>query len=221
MNFPDLIFPLLAGVSLAGTLVCIVLSAPHSAKSRRLGPRHLRKMEKRLPSFLDAVASSLLVGKSLQQSIETAARHDQTQLGSFFETILLKMRSGMTLDSSLLQQAGVLSGGSLSLALLSMASCYRSGSNMVESLSLLATLCRERENLRKKIHARTAQSRMQGYVIMLVPLSFMVLLYFVSPQNMLPVLETATGRLILCAAAALQFLGGILIRTMIRQEILG
>jgi tight adherence protein B len=126
----------------------------------------------------------------------------------------------MTLDVSLEMQAGELSGGSLSLALLSMASSYRSGSNMIESLSILATLCRERENLRKKILARTAQSRAQGYVLILVPVLFVLLLYIVSPNNMIPVLGTTTGRMILGAAAALQYMGGIVIRAMLKQEIL-
>ncbi len=220
MSLMDLVFPLIASISLT-SLCLIAFPLPRSVKAKKWGKRDIRKMERQLPLFLDSVASSLLVGNSLQRSLETAAENDQTQLGTFFEGILLKVRSGMTLDTSLRLQAGELNSGSMSLALLSMASCYRSGSNLIESLSLLSTLCREREILRKKILARTAQSRTQGYVIMLVPLLFTFLLYIVSPQNMLPVLKTETGRVLLLSAAVLQGIGALMIRAMLKQEILG
>jgi tight adherence protein B len=198
----------------------IAFSLRKTGNDQKLGPNEIRKLENQLPSFLDSISSSLSVGNSLQQSIEAAAQKDMASLGDFFETILLRVRSGMTLDASLELQARELIGGSLSLALLSMASSYRSGSNMIESLSLLATVCRERENLRKKILARTAQSRTQGYVLIMVPVLFMLLLYVVSPHNMIPVLGTTIGRILLATAATLQCLGAIVIRAMLKQEIL-
>ena len=216
----DLFLTLISGTSVALPLGYIALSLLKAEKDRKPGSKVIRKLEKQLPAFLDSISSSLAVGNSLQQSIETATQKDQTPLAIFFEIILLRVKSGMTLDASLELQALELNGGSLSLALLSMASSYRSGSNMIESLSLLATLCRERESLRKKILARTAQSRTQGYVLILVPVLFMLLLYVVSPHNMIPVLGTNIGRALLGTAAALQCMGAIVIRAMLKQEIL-
>lgn len=220
MIFMDLFIALLLGTSVALPVGYITFSLCRTGNERTLGPNDIRKLEKQLPSFLDSVSSGLAVGNSLQQSIEMAIQKAHAHLGTFFEAILLRVRSGMTLDASLELQARELTGGSLSLALLSMASSYRSGSNMIESLSLLATLCRERENLRKKILARTAQSRMQGYVLICVPVLFMLLLYIVSPHNMIPVLGTTIGRVLLGTAATLQCMGAIVIRAMLKQEIL-
>jgi Flp pilus assembly protein TadB len=56
---------------------------------------------------------------------------------------------------------------------------------------------------------------------MLVPVLFTFLLYIVSPQNMLPVLKTETGRALLLAAAVLQGIGALTIRAMLKQDILG
>jgi tight adherence protein B len=220
MIYMDLFLTLVSGTSVALPLGYIAFSLRKTGNDQKLGPNKIRKLENQLPSFLDSISSSLSVGNSLQQSIEAAAQKDMASLGDFFETILLRVRSGMTLDASLELQARELIGGSLSLALLSMASSYRSGSNMIESLSLLATVCRERENLRKKILARTAQSRTQGYVLIMVPVLFMLLLYVVSPHNMIPVLGTTIGRILLATAATLQCLGAIVIRAMLKQEIL-
>ena len=220
MILMDLFLTLVLWASVALPVGYITFSLRKTGNNRKLGSNDIRKLEKQLPSFLDSISSSLAVGNSLQQSIDTAVQKDLAQLGTFFETILIRVRSGMTLDVSLELQARELTGGSLALTLLSMASSYRSGSNMIESLSLLATLCRERENLRKKILARTAQSRTQGYVLICVPVLFMLLLYVVSPHNMIPVLGTTTGRMLLGTAVTLQCLGGIVIRAKLKQEIL-
>ena len=216
----DLFLTLVSGTSVALPLGYIGFLLGKAKKFRKPGSKVIRKLETQLPAFLDSISSSLTVGNSLQQSIETAIKKDQTPLEALFKTIILRVRSGMTLDASLELQARELTGGSLSLALLSMASSYRSGSNMIESLSMLATLCRERESLRKKILARTAQSRTQGYVLILVPVLFMLLLFVVSPHNMIPVLRTTLGRALLGTATALQCMGAIVIRAMLKQEIL-
>jgi len=220
MILVDHFLTVLFGTNVTLTVAYALISLLKPRNRKKLGSGDIRKLEIELPSFLDSMVSSLSVGNSLQQSMEMAAHKNQADIGNFFNAILLRVKTGLTLDASLELQARELAGGSLCLALLSMASSYRSGSNMIESLSLLATVCREREILRKKILARTAQSRTQGNVLIFVPVLFMLLLYVLSPQNMIPVLCTVTGRVLLGTAAILQCLGGMVIRAMLKQEIL-
>ena len=180
----------------------------------------LQKIEDQLPAFLDGLASSLSAGNSLQQSLEICVKNTPEPLMTLVEKILLQHKTGLSLENALKTKASEISTGTISLALNAVATSYRSGSNMIEALSLLSTLCRERANLRKKILTRTAQSRMQGNVIVAVPLLFLILLYFVSPQNMIPVLSTHLGRNLLITALFLQVMGAVLVRKILHQEIL-
>ena len=61
---------------------------------------------------------------------------------------------------------------------------------------------------------------MQGNVIVVVPFLFMVLLYLVSPENMIPVFRSALGRNILITAIIFQATGAMLVRKILKQEIL-
>lgn len=223
MKIPVL-FDLLA-VLVTGS--CVALSSGlfffllvHERAGGKPKSRDLRKLEIQLPPFLDSISSGLAAGNSLHQSMENAVRSNGTSINLFFAAILIRAKSGMTLDASLELSARDLPGSSLSLALLSMASSHRSGSNTIESLAMLSSLCRERDSLRKKIMARTAQGRTQGYVIILIPILFMILLFVLSPQNMLPVITTTTGRALLGTAAVLQGLGAVAINAMVKQEII-
>lgn len=188
--------------------------------SEKIGLRKFRLIEQQLPNFLSAVSSSLSSGSSLLQSLETANEKTPSPLKSFVSGILNMVKAGMPLEKALEKTAKGLKKGSLLLALYSMAASYRSGGNMVQSLSQLANLCRERESLREKIQASTAQSRMQGMVLILVPIFFLGILFLTSPGNFKDVLLSPLGRKLLLAAGVFQFLGMLIIKRMLKQEIL-
>jgi tight adherence protein B len=220
MHLLDIFLTLITGTAVTAVTLSIAGRCWKTPDEKKLSRKTLQKMEEQLPVFLDTLASSLSAGNSLQQSMDICIRKAPDPLMTFVQRILLRHRSGLPLDDALKAGADEISTGTLSLALNSIAVSYRSGSNMVEALSLLATLCRERANLRKKILTRTAQSRMQGNVIVAVPLLFMLLLYIVSPQNMIPVISTGLGRSIMAAALLLQSIGALLVRRVLKQEIL-
>ena len=220
MHLLDIFSTLITGTAVTAVTLSMAGRCWKNPDVKKLPRKTMQKMEEQLPVFLDTLASSLSAGNSLQQSMDICIGKAPDPLMTFVQRILLRHRSGLPLDDALKAGADETSTGTLSLALNSIAVSYRSGSNMVEALSLLATLCRERANLRKKILTRTAQSRMQGNVIVAVPLLFMLLLYIVSPQNMIPVISTGLGRSIMAAALLLQSIGALLVRRVLKQEIL-
>jgi len=67
--------------------------------------------------------------------------------------------------------------------------------------------------------AQSAQGRMQGIVLCLIPVVFMVALAVVSPHSLHIVLAARSGKIILLAALVIHSTGGIIIARMIRREI--
>ena len=216
-----LIFSILIGAGTAGLLISLGLFlSVQRAGLKNMGPATFRKLEQQLPDFLSAVSSGLSSGSSLLQSLEMSNEKTPPPLKHLIGGILSRVRAGMPLEKAMEKTAAGLERGSVILALYSMASSYRSGGNMVQSLSQLANLCRERENLRKKIVASTAQSRMQGTVLILVPIFFLIFLFLTSPENFSEVLDSSLGKKLLFSAGVLQLLGTLMIKKMLRQEIL-
>ncbi|UCG38305.1 MAG: type II secretion system F family protein [bacterium] len=207
--------------------VSILLHMAWKRLSKRTGPgpeveaRLVRQLDLQLPGLMEALASSLSSGNSLLQSLDAVGGKLRRPMSDHVHRIVIQVKAGMPLDLALEQSTAGMGGGAMALAFHSMAASYRSGSNMVESLGLLAQLCRDRENLREKIHAGTAQSRMQGTVLILVPYLFLLFLFIASPQNIVPVLRSPVGKAILALVALLQTTGTLVIRRMLKQEILG
>jgi len=178
-----------------------------------------RRLEKALPSALERIASGISAGHSLQQAISAVAEDPRHPLASSFASILTGVRTGSTLEEALRGEARAFRRRSIPLALLTMASATRSGCNLVDNLHLLARVCRDREALRGKIDALTAQSRLQGVILALVPLLFLAALALVSPGCLAGILASPLGRTIGAGAVLLEVAGGVVIHRMVNREV--
>ncbi len=150
MHLLDIFSTLLTGTAMTAATLSITGRFWKTPDEEKLPRKSLLKMEEQLPAFLDTLASSLSAGNSLQQSMDICVRKTPDPLMTFMQDLLLRHRSGLPLDDALKGGADEAGTGTLSLALNSVAVSYRSGSNMVEALSLLATLCRERAKLGRR-----------------------------------------------------------------------
>ena len=221
MNGLDLCVSLFLG-SLSGALILsvAVLFRDNGVENKTCAYRAERKLEKSLPEVLERIAGGLSAGFSLQQSLETASRLKHDPSAELFSFILTQVKTGQSLDRALEEAANKFSRRSLPLALHTMAQTQRSGANLVESLNLLARISRDRESVRKKITAMSAQGRLQGIVLCLVPILFMAGLFITSPQSLFPVIKSSLGKTILLLALILQTTGGVIIIKMVSKEII-
>jgi len=220
MNGLDICTSLFLG-GLSGAIVVFLdlRVAEKSPDRKKWGYRREKNLEEALPEVLERIAGGLSAGFSLQQSLETVGRLKQNPSAELFASILTRVRAGQSLDLALEEAAGKFSRRSVPLALHTMALTQRSGANLVESLNLLARISRDRESVRKKISAMSAQGRLQGFVLCVVPFLFMAGLSMASPQSLVPVLGTSLGRSILLLALALQIAGGVVIKMMVTKDV--
>ena len=221
LRLPDLLMILSSGL-FAGTAALVLWRPRGHAKgdSRTISRRRERALETSIPDALDALASCLSAGFSLQQALDEVGRESSQRLAPLFSEVMTSVSSGSRLEEALRQTASRFSGSSFPLVFLSLASACRSGANTVESLNHLARVCRDRQAIRLQVAAKTAQGRMQGMILMFVPVLFLIALFLVSPSSTLPVLQSPLGRAILLVAVVLQTLGAWSIRVMVNRELI-
>lgn len=188
-------------------------------KNRIWSSRNEKILEKTLPEVLERIAGGLSAGFSLQQSLEAVERSNNKPSTRLFSSILAQVKTGKSLAIALEEAGDRFSRRSLPLALHTMAQSQRSGGNLIESLNLLARISRDRESVRNRISAMSAQCRLQGVVLCLVPTLFMAGLSIANPQSLSLVLGSSTGRTILFLALGLQVAGGGVIARMVSKEL--
>jgi tight adherence protein B len=94
-----------------------------------------------------------------------------------------------------------------------------SGGNLAEVLEKVAQTTRERSRLKRQVSVHTAQARMTGWVLSLLPVGLGLCMYFVNPDGMSVLWKHPLGLKMLYAAIGMDIAGGLIIRKIVRVRV--
>lgn len=213
-----LVVPLLVWILLgwgaALATFALVLVAP-SFGYRVLSGRRRTSLQRQLPDTASALATALRGGLSLSQSLEQVVRYQPQPISQEFSLMMREHRLGVPLDRALAAMADRIRLRDFDLLVSTLAIARDLGSGLAEALERYAQSVRRRLTLEDRIRALTAQGRLQGIVMGLLPVILAVALMVVDPLWMQPLFTTLSGWLTLAAVAVLELLGFLLIRKII------
>jgi tight adherence protein B len=94
-----------------------------------------------------------------------------------------------------------------------------SGGNLAEVLDKTSHIIRERFRLKRQVATHTAQGRMTGMVLTLLPVGLGIALYAVNPKMMSILWTTPVGIKLLWASGSMIVIGGLIIRKIVNVDI--
>jgi len=94
-----------------------------------------------------------------------------------------------------------------------------SGGNLAEVLDKTAHVIRERFRLKRQVMTHTAQGRMTGIVLTLLPLALGFALYAVNPDMVSLLWKREIGVKLLWAAAIMTVIGGLIIKKIVDMDV--
>jgi tight adherence protein B len=186
---------------------------------RRLQARWRRRMALQLPDALALWAGLLQAGQGTTQALNQLALRQSSPLGDELRLVAGQLRLGVALETAF---AGLRERADLQdLRLLStLLSTHRDlGGNLAESLQRLSGLLRSRLQMEDRIQSLTAQGRLQGVVVGVLPLLLLFVLYAMEPDAMRVLHTTWQGWAALAFIVALEIGGFLLIRRIVRIEV--
>lgn len=186
---------------------------------RWLQVRWRQRLAVQLPDALTSWAGLLRAGQSSQQALAQVAQRQQAPLGNELRLVLGQLRMGVPVEvafAALRERAGV---GDLRLLSTLLATQRELGGNLAEALQRLSDLLRGRLLMEARIASLTAQGRMQGVVVGVLPLLLLAVLYVMERDAMQVLHTTWQGWSALAAIALLEALGFFLIRRIVRIEV--
>ena len=89
------------------------------------------------------------------------------------------------------------------------------GGNLAEILDRIVAVIRERLKIQGEIRIHTAQGRLTGWILCLLPVALLVIINLINPGYSKPLTDNAFGRKLLGAGAILLVMGALLIRRII------
>ncbi|MGA2410122.1 MAG: type II secretion system F family protein [Candidatus Binataceae bacterium] len=178
--------------------------------------RRLKAFRMQLPSALDLMKSSLEAGHSLVRGLQVLVKEFDDPLGGEFRTVLEQTRLGVTLGRALDDLLKRVPEDDLRLLVVAVKIQSEVGSSLAQIIGRLSEIVRTRQRLAAQIHAMTAQSRMSGMVVGLLPVLVLAGFSMVQPSYAEILFYDPTGLKVLKAAIGLDVMAFIVIRRILK-----
>ncbi|ESY09821.1 type II secretion system F family protein [Mesorhizobium sp. M0615] len=149
---------------------------------RRARNRRIRKFAQQLPDALDMIVRSLRAGHPASVAISLVAREMPDPLGTEFGIVSDEITFGLSLEQAVRKLSERVGFEGLHLLSVSLSIQSKTGGNLTEILGNLASVLRERQKLRLKIKALTAEGRMSAWIISLFPVVMFLALQVTAPS---------------------------------------
>ncbi|MGB6836592.1 MAG: type II secretion system F family protein [Dehalococcoidia bacterium] len=202
--------------AVAGALVGFFL--PRMYISRRRQGR-VDKLSAQLPEALTQVSNSLKAGFGLLQSLDLTAQQMQHPVSTEFKRTIYEMNMGSTPEKALQDLAERSGSYDLDIVVTAILVQRTVGGNLSEILDKVAETMRERTTIRGEIKTLTAQQKMTGLVIGLLPLGVVGLLMVMSPDYMTVLFTATLGKVMLGIGVVLEAIGIVIIRRILSIEV--
>lgn len=181
--------------------------------------RRLRQVAAQIPDAVMLVASGLRAGSSLGQAIAMACEELPAPISQEFGMVLKEQRLGLTLESSMGNLERRLPLPEVALLAAAIRVAQESGGNLAETLERLAETVRRKLAVEGRIDALTAQGRLQGWVMALLPVAVAAALFVIEPEAMRPLFGTWYGWGVCAAVCLLEIVGLHFIRRIVKIDV--
>lgn len=183
-------------------------------RSKRFG-----HFEQNLPEALDLMVSGLRAGHSLIAAMGLVGRECPDPVGSEFRTCFEEQNYGLELKSALDNLVERVPLQDLRIVATAITIQKESGGNLAEVLDKTAYVIRERFRLKRQIKVHTAQGRMTGWILTLLPVVLGIAIYCINPKMMSILWTRDIGVKLLWCSAGMTVVGGLIINKIVNMEV--
>ncbi len=181
--------------------------------------KRVAKIEDQLDNFMLTLANALKATPSIGSAFAGVSSVLEDPIKAEVDLALKEMKVGSTLDQALLHMAARVGSRPLDSALSSLLIGRQVGGNLPKILETTATTLREMKRLEGVIRTKTADGRMQLWVIGAMPLVFIVGFGVMWPGYFDPLTKSASGYAILAFVAAAWVASLVLARKVLSVDI--
>jgi tight adherence protein B len=168
-----------------------------------------------LGDALEMMSGTLRAGFSLPQSIETVSEEMPDPIAKEFKKVVKELSVGVSLEKSLYNLLDRISTDDLELLVTAILIQRQIGGNLAEILDNISSTIRQRINLKGEVKTLTAQGRMSGLIISILPIAFSIIILLLNPEYILTLFQDPIGWLMVILAIIGQILGIFMIRRII------
>ena len=204
------------GEPLRGLLLAVVAGVlPRLLISRRAGKRR-RMFGDQLDGTLQLLAGSLRAGYGLTQALDAVAAESPAPTSDEFGRVVVETRLGRDFTDSLTALARRMESNDMRWVAEAIGIQREVGGDLAEVLDTLAETIRERSQIRRQVHALSAEGRISAVILIALPLVLALVISIINPLYLADLTGTSIGRTLIIVAVVLMVVGVIWLRRIIK-----
>jgi tight adherence protein B len=181
--------------------------------------KRFQKFEEGLPAAIDLMVNALRSGHSLVSAIELVGKELADPIGREFRVCFDEQNYGLDLRAAMENLAIRIPIQDVRIMATAILIQKESGGNLAEVLDKCAHVIRERFRLKREVRVKSAQGRLTGWILSLLPVALGVLLFLVNPQGISVLWQKPMGQKMLYAGVTMTLIGALIIRKIVRIRV--
>jgi tight adherence protein B len=181
--------------------------------------QRIDRFEELLPEAIDMIVNALKSGFSLESSLNMVAQEIPDPVGVEFAICYEEQNLGVELVEALRNMSQRMPSEDLLILTTAISIQKRSGGNLAEILGKIAAMIRERFQLRREVRIRTAQGRLSGFILVVLPIAFAVMVYIIYPPYIKILVSDPVGPYMVFGSVLLELIGIFVIRRVVDIKI--
>ena len=202
--------------ALIGGLLCYLMPQLFIRMKQK---RRLHNFNQQINDCLTLISNSLKAGYSFFQAIDLVSREMPEPISREFGRALKEMNLGASTEEALTDMVHRVGSEDLDMIVQAVIIQRQVGGNLAEVLDKIAFTIRERIRIKAEIKTITAQSRMSGIVIALLPVGLVALLASMNADYFSLLWTTMVGKAMIVMAIVLELAGLFVIRKIVNIRI--
>lgn len=216
---PAFLVYLRTGSFLAGLIIGSLAGYAPFMYVRHRRNQRFNQFDQGLPEALDLMVGALRAGHSLVAALRLVAHESADPIGSEFRLCFEEQNYGLELRTAMENLVTRVPLQDLRMFATAILIQKESGGNLAEVLDKASNLIRERFKLKRQVRIHTAQGRLTGWILSILPVALGIALYMVSPETISILWRRPVGLKLLYTAAAMTITGSLIIRRIVNMEV--
>lgn len=199
-------------------LLIAMYNLPGLIISKKIQDR-LKLFNEQINEGIMIISNSLKAGYSFLQAVSVVSEETKDPFSKEFKKLLKEMSLGISIDDGLNNMLRRVPSEDLRLIINAIIIQKDIGGNLSEILDNISETIRERQKIQAELKTLTAQGRLSGMIVVLMPFFLSAIIYLFNKDYILLLLTTKIGIALLIGAGLSQFLGIIIINKIIKIEV--
>lgn len=181
--------------------------------------RRQRAITEQLPDLLTLLVGALRAGYGLTQALEMLVDQTAPPTSVELQRVMRAVGLGVPVQRALADMSERVGTDDIELVVTAITVQYDMGGNLAQTLDVISETVRDRIRMKREIRVLTAQQRMTGYILALLPFAVGLGMYVINPIYIRGLFEPGWIRMLPIAALVMQVIGFLVIRRIVDIEV--